>query len=320
MLDIIEDREVREVREVLGHTYNISYPSRNAAGRAGARAGSNHSPTSRTSLPKSCFDHELARKIARRVVSRKRQLFAATSAIGVDDLIAAAVQRIWLMHDRFDERRAKYTTWAYRVASFAIIDLYRASSRQLRSSQVERRAPVGRPTLSGVVELAETALRASRSLQPPMAGAGRPGAVPYASRVAIAAVRDQEGWSARETAWRLRDDSDLRRALGIGKVPHYTAFSRAFSRVAKLRRITPEMVQSAICVAGVAVVPFIIGKDRVKLVTTKQASNILGVSQSTLRAWRKRRRYLPYRRLGGAVVYDVRDIEEYLQKTRVACN
>jgi len=319
---VIELDEVDEVDEVPDQPIQHFHITR-APDRAGAQAhepGPNTSSTSSTSstpaIP-STFDYALARKIAHRVVSRKKSLFAGAANIGVDDLIALGVQRIWEQHGRFDAARAKYSTWAYRVASFAIIDLYRASQRQLQSSQVERRGVTATWDEAGVIELAETAWRAAQALQTPLARAGRPWDVSHASRIAVDAVREVAGWSARETARRLRDDPQLRRALGISaKTPHFSLICRG---VAKKKRITSQLVHCAISVAGVTVVPWIT-EDGVKLVTTKQTANILNVSQATLRAWRKRRRYLPYRRLGRAVVYEVADIEAFLQKTRVACN
>jgi len=51
------------------------------------------------------------------------------------------------------------------------------------------------------------------------------------------------------------------------------------------------------------------------LITPKQASSQLGVSEGTLQIWRSVGRYnLPYVKIGGRVMYRIEDIEEFISR------
>ena len=47
------------------------------------------------------------------------------------------------------------------------------------------------------------------------------------------------------------------------------------------------------------------------------ASEILGVSKSTVRNWRSQRRGPAYRKIGRRVVYTLDDLNAYMQKRRI---
>jgi DNA-binding transcriptional MerR regulator len=47
-----------------------------------------------------------------------------------------------------------------------------------------------------------------------------------------------------------------------------------------------------------------------------EVARILGISPSTLRKWRCKDVGLPYYRVGGRIVYDIREVEAFLQSCR----
>jgi excisionase family DNA binding protein len=57
------------------------------------------------------------------------------------------------------------------------------------------------------------------------------------------------------------------------------------------------------------------------LLTLKPAADLIGVSPHTLRAWSKYQGRIPYLKVGRRkVLFDRRDLEAYLQRTRVEAN
>ena len=54
-----------------------------------------------------------------------------------------------------------------------------------------------------------------------------------------------------------------------------------------------------------------------RLITPKELSNILGVSESTLAVWRTQKTYpLPYVKVGGRIRYDLKDIDIWLENRK----
>ena len=54
-----------------------------------------------------------------------------------------------------------------------------------------------------------------------------------------------------------------------------------------------------------------------RLITPKELSNILGVSESTLAVWRAQKTYpLPYVKVGGRIRYDLKDIDIWLENRK----
>jgi excisionase family DNA binding protein len=52
-----------------------------------------------------------------------------------------------------------------------------------------------------------------------------------------------------------------------------------------------------------------------KLLTTREAAEILNVNPGTLRVWRHHKRYpLPYVKIGVAVRYRAEDLQEFMKK------
>jgi excisionase family DNA binding protein len=54
-----------------------------------------------------------------------------------------------------------------------------------------------------------------------------------------------------------------------------------------------------------------------KLLSIKQASELLSVKPATLRAWRLRRKNLPFVNIGRAVRIDAEALEEYIRQNTV---
>jgi hypothetical protein len=58
--------------------------------------------------------------------------------------------------------------------------------------------------------------------------------------------------------------------------------------------------------------------DELKLVDTSTAANILGAQPATLVLWRCTQRYdLPYVKIGRLVLYDLRDLAEFVERRKV---
>lgn len=58
-----------------------------------------------------------------------------------------------------------------------------------------------------------------------------------------------------------------------------------------------------------------------KLLTTKEVSEILSVSVGTLKYWRySNTGYLPYIQIGGAIRYKESDVEEFINRSRKGAN
>lgn len=53
-------------------------------------------------------------------------------------------------------------------------------------------------------------------------------------------------------------------------------------------------------------------RDRVELLTLAQAARLLAVKESTLRAWRLRRKHLPFVRIGRSVRVSSAAVEELI--------
>jgi len=58
--------------------------------------------------------------------------------------------------------------------------------------------------------------------------------------------------------------------------------------------------------------------DELKLLTTKQVSALLGVSEQTLAIWRSNKRYnLPYVKVGRYVRYKAADVMDFVRRRTV---
>ncbi len=62
--------------------------------------------------------------------------------------------------------------------------------------------------------------------------------------LAMVCLMRYEDWTFRETEVRLREHSDLRRALGLGRAPDHTTFHRF------LQRLAPDVIQQALQAAA----------------------------------------------------------------------
>ena len=54
-----------------------------------------------------------------------------------------------------------------------------------------------------------------------------------------------------------------------------------------------------------------------KVVSEEKLSELLDVSESTLKSWRQKRK-IPYHKLGRAVRYDLGEVKKWLEQHRVA--
>lgn len=58
--------------------------------------------------------------------------------------------------------------------------------------------------------------------------------------------------------------------------------------------------------------------EDLKLLTPGEVAKVTGLSVETLAQWRSQRRGIPYLKVGRAVRYDLRDVQEYLEGCRVS--
>jgi DNA-directed RNA polymerase specialized sigma24 family protein len=85
-----------------------------------------------------------ARPIVEKAVQRELALFAAFPDVDRDNLTSEgmAAVRVAQLRNPFDPKRAAFSTWVYRSASFRLIDLWRHRSRQLRNETCVARRKV----------------------------------------------------------------------------------------------------------------------------------------------------------------------------------
>jgi hypothetical protein len=57
--------------------------------------------------------------------------------------------------------------------------------------------------------------------------------------------------------------------------------------------------------------------EAVRLVNEREVSKIIGISATTLRIWRHKRRGIPYVKCGGAVRYRLADVLKYIEANTV---
>lgn len=90
-----------------------------------------------------------------------------------------------------------------------------------------------RASTRSVVAVAREALAVASAALPPYSHAFSPRKYTQAQLVAMLAVREFLGLDYRSTEQLLKEWSDLREALGLKKVPHWTTLEKAEKRILK---------------------------------------------------------------------------------------
>lgn len=92
------------------------------------------------------FNDNDVRGIVAEAVRRKMHLFCSFKDIGREDLLQEGMIRARQVHEKFDPKKAAYSTWIYRAVSCRLIDLCRVRSRQAsRDALVPRGEAVAAP-------------------------------------------------------------------------------------------------------------------------------------------------------------------------------
>lgn len=208
------------------------------------------------------FDVELARPIVRTIVRRKLKLFAAFPDLTEADLVQHGLQLMLAVHPKYDRTRGAYSTFVHSRLPNRLIDLWRSRSQQVKRENrhataapeaVERhpneRDPAPEP-LPADVPLAEFVGRVYRAIVAlPMEMGGHavrrgassssssPAADPPrrrgrrfhftpAQRMAITVLKRRQNLSTRGTVMLLAERADLRRAIGLTRVPTHKWISQ----------------------------------------------------------------------------------------------
>lgn len=207
-------------------------------------------PTVRATTPAASpppFDVELARPLIRTVVRRKLKLFVAFPDLSEADLVQHGMQLMLDLHPKYDPARGAYSTFVYNRLPNRLIDLWRSRSQQVkrenhraaaapeafdRHPNEPDRTPAPLPAdvplaeFLGRVYRAIVALPAELGGRVQRRGPGRPSTFTAAQRMAITVLMRRQKLSTRGAVMLLAERADLRRAIGLTRVPTYKWISQ----------------------------------------------------------------------------------------------
>jgi hypothetical protein len=175
--------------------------------------------------------------ICRAAARRKLHLFARLPAVGIDDLVQAA--RLRAMHAHATYRPPhNYSSWIWRAAAAAILDLYKTTSREYARAHtygaraVEHQypgSPFAQPAspIEGVAEMKINLPKKLSSYK-----CGRIGHPP-AAYVAALAYRYQSGIGWRTLAAKLKADAAFLSLCGFKSAPAVRRLRDSAARLAK---------------------------------------------------------------------------------------
>lgn len=101
-----------------------------------------------------------------------------------------------------------------------------------------------RASTRSVIGVAREALNAAARALPPYSHAFSPRKYTQAQLVAMLAVRESLRLDYRSTEQLLKEWSDLREAIGLKKVPHWTTLEKAEKRILKKKASTGSSTAS----------------------------------------------------------------------------
>ena len=127
----------------------------------------------------------------------------------------------------------------------------------------------------GLVLLARTALEVMQEVLPAYSGKYSKHTFTQPQLMTILCLMRFEDWTFREAEVRLAEHSDLRRALGLERVPDYTTLYRF------MRRVTDEMLDEVLVAVATRLVPRRRGRKRKKATVAVDATGLAPGSIST---------------------------------------
>ena len=192
---------------------------------------------------------ETAQRVAGAFAQRNEGMFSAYPDVTWRDIQSEGVKRAIVAYADYDPEKSAPTTFIQLCTKRAMLDLLRSRSRSAAREQKvkeawergERRAwsEDAAVALEGeeLVDLAARAYAdAARSMERfRVAGRGRRGYA-VATKAALLAVMRQQDLTARGMVKLLRRRPDVRRAVGIARVPDHKFFARLGKSGAKLRK------------------------------------------------------------------------------------
>jgi hypothetical protein len=127
----------------------------------------------------------------------------------------------------------------------------------------------------GLVLFAKTALAVMNEVVPPYGSKYSKHTFTQPQLMTILCLMRFEDWTFREAEVRLSEHSDLRRALGLERVPDHTTLYRF------MRRVTDEMLDEVLTAVAQRLVPRRRGRKRKKAVVAVDATGLAPGSVST---------------------------------------
>jgi len=127
----------------------------------------------------------------------------------------------------------------------------------------------------GLVLFAKTALAVMNEVVPPYGSKYSKHTFTQPQLMTILCLMRFEDWTFREAEVRLAEHSDLRRALGLERVPDHTTLYRF------MRRVTDEMLDEVLIAVATRLVPRRRGRKRKKAVVAVDATGLAPGSVST---------------------------------------
>ncbi len=127
----------------------------------------------------------------------------------------------------------------------------------------------------GLVLFARTALEVMREVLPAYSGKYSKHTFTQPQLMTILCLMRFEDWTFREAEVRLAEHSDLRRALGLERVPGHTTLYRF------MRRVTDETLDEVLAAVATRLVPRRRGRKRQKAVVAVDATGLAPGSIST---------------------------------------
>jgi Transposase DDE domain/Transposase domain (DUF772) len=127
----------------------------------------------------------------------------------------------------------------------------------------------------GLVLFAKTALAVMQEVLPAYSGKYSKHTFTQPQLMTILCLMRFEDWTFREAEVRLAEHSDLRRALGLGRVPDHTTLYRF------MRRVTDETLDEVLVAVAARLVPRRRGRKRKKAVVAVDATGLAPGSVST---------------------------------------
>ncbi len=127
----------------------------------------------------------------------------------------------------------------------------------------------------GLVLFAKTALEVMREVLPAYSGKYSKHTFTQPQLMTILCLMRFEDWTFREAEVRLAEHSDLRRALGLERVPDHTTLYRF------MRRVTDEILDEVLTAVATRLVPRRRGRKRKKVTVAVDATGLAPGSVST---------------------------------------